>query len=864
MMKSLITLALILFFIQTNAQEKEKQNINNWLLTNSVEIKKPVFSHLPNVNSDVFDDAALIKLQYVPNMDFRPSEDDLLDWSNFEKLVWKVDNSTSDGTIFLSKGKGGYQLAFLAFYIENSGFSEVEFMFKSAQMMEVFVDGEMQKGKYSFDKKDEKGELKFSMSLETNNHVVLIKSLFKSDDENKWAIQGSYSLNNENNKLSLKQGTDAHLYMDINHLMNGVDIQEAEISAAGDYYFVSYKTRTSKNEILRLTDVRTVAENKSIQLFYNDEVSQLQWSPNGNKLSYVTTVGDKSWIWEYDINEGKKYPVNTQLAGGAYFTWSPNQEYLVVSETESPKEDKTGLKQVQHMADHWPWYRSRTNLSKIDVLSGVKTPLTHGYLSNNLQDISKNGRYILFSQSIYEETGRPFSRQILFQYDNLKQELDTIWSKKGNSSVEYSPDGNSLLVSAGPSFFGDVGIATTNSKIPNEYDQQVYLYNIENQSVISLTKSFNPSVEGAHWSEYNNDWLYLLVSDRTYHYIYKYSFSVNSFELMSLKPDVINSMDFSRKKPAMLFYGSSISEPKKLYITDLDLLETRLIEYPEEYFFKDMVFGKTEDWNFTNREGVTIEGRLYYPPNFDASKKYPLIVYYYGGTSPTERDFRGRYPKNLFAANGYLVYVLQPSGATGYGQDFSAMHVNNWGKTVAAEIIDGSKKLCRTHDFIDSTSVGCIGASYGGFMTMYLTTQTDFFCAAISHAGISSISSYWGEGYWGYLYSEVASANSFPWNNKELYIDQSPLFQADKVNTPILLLHGNKDTNVPPGESRQFLTALKLLNKEVELIEIDNQDHHIVDYDKRVLWQKTILAWFDKHLKKEPDWWNKLYPKKNL
>jgi dipeptidyl aminopeptidase/acylaminoacyl peptidase len=110
----------------------------------------------------------------------------------------------------------------------------------------------------------------------------------------------------------------------------------------------------------------------------------------------------------------------------------------------------------------------------------------------------------------------------------------------------------------------------------------------------------------------------------------------------------------------------------------------------------------------------------------------------------------------------------------------------------------------------------------------------------------------------------VASAESFPWNNKEMYVEQSPLFHADKVTTPILLLHGNSDTNVPPGESRQFYTALKLLQKDVELIEIDKQDHHIKDYNKRILWQKTILAWFDKQLKKQPDWWNDLYPKKNL
>jgi dipeptidyl aminopeptidase/acylaminoacyl peptidase len=263
-----------------------------------------------------------------------------------------------------------------------------------------------------------------------------------------------------------------------------------------------------------------------------------------------------------------------------------------------------------------------------------------------------------------------------------------------------------------------------------------------------------------------------------------------------------------------------------------------------------------------NERGQEIEGRIYYPPYFDQERKYPCIVYYYGGTSPVTRDFGGRYPKELWAANGYVVYVLQPSGATGFGQAFSALHVNDWGKIVADEIIDGVKQFLKTHPFVDPERVGCIGASFGGFMTMLLQTRTDLFTAAVSHAGISSISSYWGEGYWGYLYSALATANSFPWNRKDIYIDQSPLFHAEKVTTPILLLHGSQDTNVPPGESIQFYTALKLLGKEVELIEVADQNHWIMDHKKRKLWSKTILAWFDRWLKDQSEWWDALYSEK--
>ena len=113
------------------------------------------------------------------------------------------------------------------------------------------------------------------------------------------------------------------------------------------------------------------------------------------------------------------------------------------------------------------------------------------------------------------------------------------------------------------------------------------------------------------------------------------------------------------------------------------------------------------------------------PPSFDPNKKYPLIVYYYGGTTPTTRGITSPYCAQLFASRDYVVYVIQPSGAIGYGQEFSARHVNAWGERTADEIIEGTKKFCAAHPFVNDKRIGCLGASYGGFMTMYLQTKTD-------------------------------------------------------------------------------------------------------------------------------------------
>ncbi len=323
---------------------------------------------------------------------------------------------------------------------------------------------------------------------------------------------------------------------------------------------------------------------------------------------------------------------------------------------------------------------------------------------------------------------------------------------------------------------------------------------------------------------------------------------------------MIHSNSAAKDAPIAVLVGSGANRPWKVFSVDMKGGKSKTLLEPVKERFEHVDIGKIEDWSFTSSDGTEIVGRIHFPPNFDESQQWPCIVYYYGGTSPVTRSFGGRYPKNLWAANGYVVWVLQPSGATGFGQEFSTRHVNDWGIRSAPDIIEGTKKFLAAHPYVDADRVGCIGASFGGFMTQLLITKTNIFAAAVSHAGISSISSYWGEGYWGYGYNAVSAAESFPWNRPDIYIDKSPLFAADKVTTPLLLLHGAADTNVPRGESDQMYAALKLLGKEVEYIRYEGQNHFIIEYKKRIAWSNAIVAWFDKWLKEEAEWWDDMYP----
>ena len=208
--------------------------------------------------------------------------------------------------------------------------------------------------------------------------------------------------------------------------------------------------------------------------------------------------------------------------------------------------------------------------------------------------------------------------------------------------------------------------------------------------------------------------------------------------------------------------------------------------------------------------------------------------------------------------------MINPSGAAGFGQEFASRHVNTAGEGVADDIIEAVKGFSAEHPWVNSKKIGCIGASYGGFMTQYLQTKTDIFAAAVSHAGISDHSSYWGNGYWGYSYSEVSMANSYPWSQQDLYVKRSPFYNADKIHTPLLFLHGDADTNVPFSESVQMFTALKRLNRPTAFVAVKDANHQVFDYNKRMQWQETIFAWFAKYLQDDPSWWERLYPSKPL
>jgi len=246
-------------------------------------------------------------------------------------------------------------------------------------------------------------------------------------------------------------------------------------------------------------------------------------------------------------------------------------------------------------------------------------------------------------------------------------------------------------------------------------------------------------------------------------------------------------------------------------------------------------------------DSYEVQGWLVYPANFDAAKKYPMVVSVHGGPGAAVQS---EWPANgdfsmALAASGYFVLMPNPRGSFGNGEAFTRANVRDFGYGDLRDILAGVDEVERVAP-IDSNRVGITGWSYGGYMTMWAVTQTQRFKAAMAGAGIANLQSYYGQNkidQW-----MIPFFGKSVYDDPEVYAKSSPITFIKNAKTPTLVIVGDSDGECPTPQSYEFWHALKTLGVETQLVVYENEGHHFVKPEHLRDRIRRTVAWFDAHL----------------
>lgn len=284
----------------------------------------------------------------------------------------------------------------------------------------------------------------------------------------------------------------------------------------------------------------------------------------------------------------------------------------------------------------------------------------------------------------------------------------------------------------------------------------------------------------------------------------------------------------------VFFTGPGATGPERVTALNADLLSGLVLSEPSEF-------------NIKSSTGRTIHGFLMKPPDFDPGRKYPLVLYIHGGPySAYGNSFCHEF--QVHAGRGYCLLYTNPHGSKGYGLGVAAGLHNRRMDLDYQDLMTAVDRALEL-DFIDADRMVVIGGSYGGWMTNWIVSHTHRFAAGVALRSTCNRLSCWGNSQAGYLHAHWETPGP-PWEDPEPYLRVSPLLHADKVRTPLLMIHTEHDGLTHICEAEQFFTALKYLHREVELVIFLGESHGLSRTggpENRVERIRRIQDWFDKY-----------------
>ena len=584
-----------------------------------------------------------------------------------------------------------------------------------------------------------------------------------------------------------------------------------------------------------------------------------KWSNKGDKFVFKSNRDGKQQIYLFNIANNSIQKLTNFQYSISSIKWSPDDSYLLFSSFIDDKRDK--LIKMPEKPKGAKWNDPPVEISDLNYRydgSGYRKPgetqfFTLPVTGGTPRQISNipaekrafqgewiDNNTIVFSANLNEDS----------DYNTINTEIYTLDINSGIQKALTSREGpdNSPKVSNDNSLIAYLGY---DDEYLSYQQNSIYIMRTDGSGKYKIELDLNRNISNIYWSG-DDKKIFFQYDD-------KGTTKIGSTTLdgkLDSVIDEVGGLSFSRPYSGGFFSLSKNNRYSFTYGTvynPADLAvgykgsKNRLTNLNKDLFDYKKLGNVEEIWYESTFDGEMIQGWIVKPPNFDESKKYPLILEIHGGPH-TNYGFHFSSEVQLFASKGYVVLYTNPRGSTSYGKEFANLIHHNYPSQDYDDLISGVDNLIE-RGYIDDNNLFVTGGSGGGVLTSWIIGKTDRFTAAVVAKPVINWYSFvlYADNI-GYFYKYWFK--DLPWVDPESYLKRSPISYVGNVKTPTMVLTGEKDYRTPMAESEQFYAGLKLNKVESMLVRIPNANHGIASKPSNLIAKvNAIISWFEKYKK---------------
>lgn len=583
-----------------------------------------------------------------------------------------------------------------------------------------------------------------------------------------------------------------------------------------------------------------------------------KWSPDGKWIAFLSNRGGKTQIHAIRAAGGESFQVTKTKNNIFHFEWSPDGQKIsfLQSEDKSKEAKKRNEKYGGFAVED-----AEFSLNQLWVTGFSPKRLNQMPLPNQMSDstYTEKLKSILLIDSVAFSINNfkwsPNGKKIAFEHqpDPLRNTFFkadiSIYDIKSRTHkllvnnlsydglIDWSPDGKSILYQT-----------SLNDSTSNYYlNSKLFRINIDGSDKRQLAKDFDESLSRVAW---NKKGIFAIAWQKTDRPMIKIDPKNGSHTILVTDSKRIWSYSFSKNSDQLSYTGVNDTNLTEVYHSDYPVNKTKQLTETSKQI-KQWSVAQSEVISWTSKDGQIIEGVLHKPMDYDPNKKYPLLVVIHGG--PTGISLPSPTPSYVYPMIQWLnkgALILRPNyrGSAGYGEKFRSLNVKNLGVGDSWDVLSGVKYL-ENKGIIDGDRVGSMGWSQGGYISAFLTTNTNRFKAISVGAGISNWMTY-------YVNTDVHPftrqyLKATPWSDKEIYEKTSPMTNINKASTPTLIQHGEFDKRVPIANAYELFQGLQDNGVATKLIVYKKFGHGINKPKERLAATWHNWQWFAKYIWEE-------------